>query len=137
MLRISSSLCLAAVVAGSFLGCKKDCTEPQPTCYSGKVVGTTCMMGILVDVDPAYPIGAPATAIQGNRFLGNNVIAVANSGNLGSLGRVGQQLHFTYTTAPPSTLAICCLVADGTTTTIPSFALSNVSTLSCDSTHAN
>jgi hypothetical protein len=102
------------------------------------VVATTCMMGILIDVDPAYPIGARAVSIMGNRFLGNNVVAVANSASLGNLGRVGQHLHFTYTKTPaPTTSAMTCLAADGTTTPVPFVTLSNLSTVSCDSARTN
>ncbi|MBH8570027.1 hypothetical protein KB206_14145 [Microvirga sp. STS02] len=137
MLRSFSSFCLVALAAGSLLGCKKDCATPQPSCYSGTVVATTCMLGVLVDVDPAYPIGARAVSIVGNRFLGNNVVAVANSATLGNLGQVGQQLHFTYTkTSAPTTPTMTCLAADGTTTPVPFVTLSNISTMSCDSVRA-
>jgi len=135
MLRSSLSFCLAALAAGSFLGCKKDCA-PHPSCYSGTVVATTCMQGVLVNVDTVYPIGARAYSIYGNRFLGNNVVAVANSGSLQNLGRVGQRLHFTYTRAQTNT-GMMCLAADGTTTPVPFVTLSNVSTVSCDSVRAN
>ena len=122
---------MAALLAGAFFGCKKD-GVPQPTCYAGTVVATTCMLGVLVDVDPAYPIGARAASVYGNRFLGNNVVSVANSGALQSLGRVGQRLHFTYTSAQTNP-GMACLAADGTTTPVPIVALSNVSTIPCDS----
>ncbi|GAB2856978.1 hypothetical protein [Hymenobacter ruber] len=135
MLRSLSSLCLAALTAGSLLGCKKDCATPQPSCYSGTVVATTCMLGVLVDVDPAYPIGARAVSVYGNRFLGNNVVAVANSASLGNLGQVGKQLHFTYTKASTGP-GMACLAADGTTTPVPFVTLSNLSTVSCDSVRA-
>ena len=89
-------------------------------------------MGILIDVDPAYPIGAPATLMPSNRFVGNNVIAVANPADLRNLTQPGQQLHFTYTVATaPSPMA--CLAADGPTTPVPIMTLSNISTTDCDS----
>ena len=132
MLQKTLFLSLSVLATGFFLGCKKDCTKPQPDCYSGKIVATTCMMGILVDVDPAYPIGARAVSMMGNRFLGNNVVAVANPANLGRLASVGQQLYFTYTSATtPSPMA--CLAADGPTTPVPIVSLHNVSATSCDS----
>ncbi|MEL5995046.1 hypothetical protein [Hymenobacter segetis] len=133
MLRLSSSLCLAALTAGSLLGCKKDCAKPQPDCYNGTVVATTCMLGVLVDVDPAYPIGARAVSVYGNRFLGNNVVAVANSASLGNLGH---RLYFTYTKASTGP-GMACLAADGTTTPVPFVTLSNLSTVSCDSVRTN
>lgn len=135
MLRFSSSLLLAALTAGTLLGCKKDCA-PRPTCYSGTVVATTCMLGVLVDVDPAYPIGARAVSLYGNRFLGNNVVAVANSAALINLGNVGQRLHFTYTSAQRGA-GMACLMADGTTTPVPFVTLSNIATVSCDSVRAD
>ncbi|GAB3859076.1 hypothetical protein GCM10028822_35060 [Hymenobacter terrigena] len=135
MLRNTFSFFLAALLAGAFLGCKKDCATPAPSCYSGKVVAYTCMMGPLIEVDAAYPIGARAVSIAGNRFLGNNVIAVANPASLRNISQVGQVLYFTYT--PASTPAVAaCLAADGTTTPVPILSLSNVSTISCDSARA-
>ena len=127
--------CVAALLAGALLGCKKDCT-PQPTCYSGTVVANTCMLGTLIDVDPAYRIGARAVSVYGNRLLGNNVVSVANSGDLKSLRNVGQRLHFTYTSAQTNP-GMTCLAADGTTTPVPIVTLSNVSTVSCDSTRTH
>ncbi|MBF9142574.1 hypothetical protein [Hymenobacter properus] len=135
MLRTFSALGLAALLAGTLLGCKKHCADPQPACYSGAVVASTCMLGMLVDVDPAYPIGAKAYSVYGNRFLGNNVVAVSNTGSLPRLNRVGQRLHFTYTSAQTNP-GMVCLAADGTTTPVPFVTLSNVSTLSCDSVQA-
>jgi hypothetical protein len=129
------SFCVAALLAGALLGCKKDCT-PQPTCYSGTVVANTCMLGTLIDVDPAYRIGARAVSVYGNRLLGNNVVSVANSGDLKSLRNVGQRLHFTYTSAQTNP-GMTCLAADGTTTPVPIVTLSNVSTVSCDSTRTH
>ncbi|MDO7848450.1 hypothetical protein Q5H92_18940 [Hymenobacter sp. M29] len=131
MLRICSPFGLAALLAVSLLGCSKD-SAPHPKCYSGTVVATTCMLGVLIEVDPAYPIGAPAVSAYGNQFLGNNVVSVANSGSLQNLGRVGQRLHFTYTSAQTNS-GMVCLAADGTTTPVPIVTLNNVSTLSCDS----
>ena len=132
MLRTSSALGLAALLAGSLLGCKKD-SAPHPDCYSGTVVANTCMLGVLIDVDAAYPIGARAVAAVGGRFLGNNVVAVGHSASLQNLSNVGQRLHFTYTSAPvPENAAVwCCFANDGTTTPVPSVTLSNVSTLAC------
>ncbi|GAB3582386.1 hypothetical protein [Hymenobacter daeguensis] len=135
MLRITSPFCLAALLAGSLLGCKKDC-PPYPSCYSGTVVATTCMLGVLVDVDPAYPIGARAVSVYGGRFLGSNVVAVANSASLGRLNQPGQRLHFTYTNASAGT-GMACLAADGTTTPVPFVTLGNISTVSCDSVRRN
>jgi hypothetical protein len=136
MLRSAFSLCLTALLAGSLLGCNKS-ENPQPNCYSGTVVANSCMAGPLINVDAAYAIGAPAASAQGNRFLGNNVVAVANSGSLGSLSRVGQRVYFTYRTAsrPPATRY--CLDNDDVTTPVPYLELSNVSVLDCDSARSH
>ena len=94
------------------------------------------MLGVLVDVDPAYPIGARAVSLYGNRFLGNNVVAVANSAALVNLGNVDQRLHFAYTSAQRGA-GMACLMADGTTTPVPFVTLSNIATVSCDSVRAD
>ena len=135
MLRTTLSCCLATLLAGTLLGCHKD-GAPQPDCYSGKVMAYTCTLGALVDVDPAYPIGARAVSVVGNRFLGNNVIAVANSASLPRTAQMGQRVYFTYTAAPPPTGMPCCS-ADGTAAPVPVLALHNVSTVSCDSVRTN
>jgi hypothetical protein len=134
MLRAYPSFCLAALLTGSLIGCKKD-SPALPDCYSGTVVANTCRLGVLINVDPAYPIGAPATSVYGNRFLGNNVVSVSNSGDLQNLNTVGQRLHFTYSSAQTNR-GMMCLAADGTTTSVPIVTLSNVSTVSCDSVRA-
>ncbi len=133
MLRTALSCCLATLMAGALLGCHKD-GAPQPDCYSGKVVAYSCMLGPLVDVDPAYPIGARAVSVMGNRFLGNNVVAVANAAGLPHNVQVGQ-LYFTCTKAAARTGATC-LAFDGTTSPVPVLDLHNVSTVSCDSVRA-
>ena len=132
MLRTSSAFGLTVLLAAALLGCKKDSAAPQPACYSGTVVATTCRLGVLVNVDPAFSIGAPAYSVYDNRFWGNNVVAVANAGGLGNLSRVGQRLYFTYTSASANSGA-ACLAADGTTTPVPFGLFSNISTQSCDS----
>ena len=138
MLRNASSFCLVALTAGSLLSCHKDkdcAPRPKPACYSGRVVAYTCMLGPLVDVDPAYPIGAPATSAIGSRFFGNNVIAVANPASLPRNGQLGQTIYFTSSTAA-TPASMMCLAADGTTTPVPIVTLSNVSTAACDSVPA-
>ena len=93
MLRTSLSLCLAAVVAGSLVGCKKDCA-PRPDCYSGTVVGFDCWNGFLVQVDGQYAIGAPLRVTSTDSLPRPNVIAAVNQ--LAPLGTVGQRIYFTY-----------------------------------------
>ena len=133
MFRNAFSLCVATLLAGSVFSCKNERSEPQPSCYGGTVVATSCMLGVLIDVDAAHAIGAPATSAQSHRFLGSNVVAVANSASLPGLGQVGRRVYFTYqsTTAPAPTRY--CLDNDGTTTAVPFVTLSNTSLISCDS----
>ncbi|MDB5234678.1 MAG: hypothetical protein JWR44_1671 [Hymenobacter sp.] len=93
MFRTSLSLCLAAVVAGSLLGCKKDCS-PRPDCYSGTVVGVDCWNGFLIEVDGQYAIGAPLRVTSGDSLPRPNIIAAVNQ--LAPMGTVGQRIYFTY-----------------------------------------
>lgn len=123
----------------SLLGCES-CgePEPEPACYAGTVVGTTCTDGLLLDVDSRYRIGAPAVRARyglPDTLLGANVIAVVNTAELGSLAgnaQVGQQLHFTYVNDPNRQWnGVSCLAYDGVKTVIPRLILSNVSSTPC------
>lgn len=133
MLRTFILLGLAAATAGAFAGCKKD--APPLPCYTGRVVASTCMDGLLLDVDPASPIGAPAVLARNGRdtLVGRNVVAFANNLRIGRLGTVGQTLHFTYIIDPAQHSEITCMAADGSKTPIPHVVASNISTTACDS----
>jgi hypothetical protein len=130
-----------ALVASTLLSCKKD-TAVSPTtcfpgsvCYSGKVVGLTCMDGMLIEVDPAYPIGAPASrhdAGSDSPLLGRNLIAVVNTQEYGRLATVGLTLHFNAVNDPNrQDSGVRCLAADGVRGPVPRLVLSNVGTASC------
>jgi hypothetical protein len=74
------------------------CTSNAPVspCYSGVVLGETCMDGVLIQVDETYSIGRPAVfRFTGTDSIsGTNVVAAVN--DLGSLNKRGQRLYFTY-----------------------------------------
>jgi hypothetical protein len=137
-------LALAILSPLALAGCdRKHCHDPQPepACYAGTIVGSTCMDGVLIDVDPRYPIGSPALLPRYGRpdtLLGANVIAVVNSSALsGHLpipapGQPGQQLHFTAINDPNQQWnGLCCFANDGVKTPIPRLVLSNLSTTPC------
>lgn len=134
MLRTFFLLGLAAAMAGAFAGCKKD--TPPPPCYAGRVVVLTCTDGLLLDVDPAYPIGAPAVLrrVSGDSIVGRNVIAVVNTTDIARLATVGLTLLFNYVIDPARHSELCCLVFDGSKTSIPHMVVSNVSTTICEPT---
>ncbi|WP_345237810.1 hypothetical protein [Hymenobacter saemangeumensis] len=117
-------------------GCESGC-DPTPECLSGTVVGSTCMDGLLIDVDPRYRIGGNAVLPRHGRpdtLLGRNVIAVVNGDALASLPypAVGQRLYFTYVNDPDRQWnGLCCFANDGVKTNIPHLLLSNVSTTGC------
>jgi len=122
---------LAALSAGSFFGCHKKCSDPQPGCVGGTIVAFTCMDGPLINVDARHRIGAPGLLITG-RQVGNNVIAVVNRDGLGRLDSVGQRVYFTYVNDPSQQWnGLCCLAADGTQQPVPHLVLSNISTTGC------
>ncbi len=124
---------LAVLAAAMFFGCDK-AGSPQPPCYTGRVVGWTCVDGLLIDVAPGYAIGAPAVVgwASGDTLLGRNVIAVANTAELRNLVAAGQRLYFNCTTTPSQhSTGLGCYVNDGVKTTIPHLELSNTSTTAC------
>ena len=68
--------------------CKHDA---DVQCYSGVVVGQTCMDGVIIQVNERTLIGKP---IQGS----SNAVAAVN--DLGNLHAVGSNVYFTYTENP-------------------------------------
>lgn len=135
------SLGLLAVVASSLLSCKKESDDAGkpincfPTvCYSGRVVAFTCMDGMLIEVNSALPIGAPATIrrASGDSLLGRNLIAVVNTMDFGRMNTVGLTLHFTAINDPNrQDSGVRCLAADGVKGRVPRLVLSNVGTTAC------
>ena len=142
MLHKSITLALAVLATGTLAGCKKGNPQPATECYSGRVVAATCVDGVLIDVDPAYAIGAPAFAPSegGEVLLGRNVIAVINSqalnsmgqaGDPGSLSSIGQRLYFNTAVGDSTHQGPRCRAAGGMRGAFPRVALINISTTGC------
>jgi|GEM_PF-1298777 len=130
---LSASLLLGCC---TLLACQHehDC-DPAPSCYSGTVVGNTCMDGMLIDMDPSFGIGAQGLLPRAGRpdsLLGQHVVAVVNTDELGPLPTVGQRLYFTYVNDPDRQWNMrCCFDGDGVRGQVPRLVLSNVSTSPC------
>ena len=136
---------LALLAASCTLpGCQLDPTgcdgPPAPHCYAGRIVASTCMDGLLVEVDARYPIGATALRPgmgQPDSLLGHNVVAVVNTSDLHSQltpaqCEVGQPLYFTYVNDPSrQSNGWCCFAGDGVRGNIPRLVLSNVAVTPC------
>jgi hypothetical protein len=109
------------------------CTSNAPVspCYSGVVLGETCMDGVLIQVDEKYPIGQPAVFrfTSTDSISGSNVVAAVN--NLGSLNKRGQRLYFTYggDTQQPGPARPCTM--NYARLSIPHLTLTNSSATSC------
>ena len=92
------------------------------------------MDGMLIEVNSAYPIGAPASRrlASGDSLLGRNLIAVVNTTEYGRLATVGLTLHFTAVNDPNrQDSGVRCLAADGVKGPVPRLVLSNVGTTAC------
>lgn len=132
---------LLAVVGASLPGCKKDAADLAGSCYSGRIVALTCENGVLIDVDPRFPIGKPTArnSSDGPVLLGQNVISVSNSRDISGIGMnnnpgtqspMGQRLYFSA--APDSAnYGLGCYAADGVLHPVPTLRLSNISTTAC------
>lgn len=132
---------LLAAAGFMALGCEKDEASPVETCYTGQIVALTCENGVLIDVDPRFPIGKPAArnSSDGLVQLGQNVISVSNSRDISGLGLpsnpgtqspIGRRLYFSA--APDSAnYGLGCYVLDGVVHPVPTMRLSNISTTAC------
>ena len=122
-------LLAAGLWLGSLTACKDD--EPQISCYSGVVLGTTCMDGVLIEVNSATPIGKPVnfpvTATTSN--VGTNVVAAVN--DLGSQAKTGQTIFFTYQNSPNNAGPVRPCPQNTIPLPIPHLVLSNVSATGC------
>lgn len=100
-------------------------------CYAGTVLGETCLDGVLIQVDEAYPIGKPAVYRITSRdsLSGTNVVAAVN--NLKRFGVRGQRIYFTYagSTDQPGPQQIC--TANTVRLNIPHLVVTNVSSTAC------
>ncbi|TPG62415.1 hypothetical protein [Hymenobacter nivis] len=119
-----------AGAAGTLLSCKHD-ADLTPLCYAGTVVGGSCYDGLLIDVDPAYPIGNPTSSSSG-AFLGRNVIAVRYPATVTPVNTAtGQRVYFTYTNATDQPVGAVCLAYDPVKPTVPHLVLTTASATPC------
>ncbi len=127
-------LLLSGLIFCLLPGCKHDADAP-PMCYAGTVVGGTCVDGVLIAVDPVYPIGAPAHVWQADHhvLVGNAVAAVNlnTPANGGAADTVGHRLYFTYVNDPSRQQQSFCFALDRVAEPIPHLVLSNVSATPC------
>lgn len=123
-------LLASSLVLGSFTGCKKD-DAPEVSCYSGVVIGTTCMDGLLIEVNSATPIGKPVNlaVTSTTSIVGTNVIAAVN--DLGSQAQTGKTIFFTYQNSPNNAGPARLCPQNTFPLAIPHLILSNVSATGC------
>lgn len=121
-----------AALAGCtiFSGCRGKNGNPEPLCYAGTVLYTSCVDGTLVQVDEQYAIGQtlPAASSPGGTDLANVVAAVNPLPD--SLGKPGQHLYFTYQNDPKRQAPYYCFV-NRPPLPVPHLVLLNVSASAC------
>ena len=110
----------------ALFGCNRQkCKDPQPQCFYGVVVGSTCLDGILIDVQTTDPIGQPVGS------LGNHVIAAVNFEDFTGLNQVGQRVYFTYRNDPARTGTNRFCTANTVLLPVPHLVLNNLSATAC------
>jgi hypothetical protein len=114
---------------GSLTACKDN--EPEISCYSGVVIGATCMDGVLIEVNSATPIGKPVNfpVTSTTSIVGTNVIAAVN--DLGSQAQTGQTIFFTYQNSPNNAGPVRACTQNTAPLPIPHLTLSNISATGC------
>ena len=122
-------LLAAGLWLGSLTACKDD--APPISCYSGVVLGTTCMDGVLIEVNSATPIGKPVNVLvtSTTSIVGTNVVAAIN--DLGGQAQTGQAIFFTYQGSPNNAGPVRACPQNTTPLPIPHLILSNVSATGC------
>lgn len=110
-------------------GCRHD-ADLGP-CYAGTVLGGTCLDGVLIQVDEAYPIGKPAVYRITSRdsLAGTNVVAAVN--NLGALNIKGQRVYFTYSGSTDQAGPAHVCTANTARLPIPHVVATNLSSTAC------
>jgi hypothetical protein len=123
-------LLAAGLWLGSLTACKKD-DAPKVECYSGVVIGETCMDGVLIEVNSATPIGKPVnvTVTYNTSIVGTNVVAAVN--DLGSQAQKGKTIFFTYQNSPNNAGPLRPCPQNTSPLAIPHLILSNVSATGC------
>lgn len=130
MRHLFPALTLLSVLA--LPGCREGCIDPEPApvCYSGKIVGTACMDGLLIEVDRKYAIGEPygqhTNLVAGANLLQQSTPELKIDGQV---VQVGQTIYFTYTVGPHMSNTIC--PHNTAPLPIPHLTLSNVSKVPC------
>lgn len=126
-LRLIFPLCAASIL----FGCKHN-SDASPACYSGIILGQTCMDGVIIQVDARTPIGLPIRAYQTSRdsLVSTNAVAAVN--DLGNLYVVGKPVYFTYIDSPNNQGPIRFCTQNTTPLPIPHLVLSNVSAAPCE-----
>jgi hypothetical protein len=124
LLLLAACLCI-----GSLTACKDD--APQTSCYSGVVIGETCMDGVLIEVNSITPIGKPINVqvTSTTSIGGTNVVAAIN--DLGSQAKTGQTIFFTYQDSPNNAGPARFCPQNTAPLAIPHLILSNVSATGC------
>lgn len=94
----------ATVVATALVSFTCDRTTAQQEIASGKVIGRTCLNGLIIEVDPQYPIGRPVHGYvlrreyinfpERDSIVGHNAIAASNDTTFG-LSK-GARITFRY-----------------------------------------
>jgi hypothetical protein len=118
-------LIAAGLWLGSLTACKKD-DAPKVECYSGVVIGETCMDGVLIEVNSTTPIGQPINVFG---ITGTNVVAAVN--DLGSQAQKGKTIFFTYQNSPNNAGPARACSQNTAPLAIPHLILSNVSATGC------
>jgi hypothetical protein len=118
-------LLAAGLWLGSLTACKKD-DAPKVECYSGVVIGETCMDGVLIEVNSTTPIGQPINVFG---ITGTNVVAAVN--DLGSQAQKGKTIFFTYQSSPNNAGPLRPCPQNTAPLAIPHLILSNVSATGC------
>lgn len=121
---LASGLWLSALVS-----CKDD--APQTACFSGVVLGSTCMDGVLIEVNSDTPIGKPVNfpVTATTSIVGTNVVAAVN--DLGSRAQTGQTVFFTYQDSPNNAGPARFCPQNTSPLPIPHLILRNVSATGC------
>lgn len=123
-------LSFTGLLLGLLPGCKHDSDAP-PACYSGVILGQTCMDGVIIQVDARTPIGRPVRAFSTYRDSLVNTNAVAAVNDFGSLYVVGRTVYFTYTNSPNNQGPSRACPQNTIPLPIPHLVLSNVSATPC------
>ncbi|GAB2956672.1 hypothetical protein GCM10027048_23530 [Hymenobacter coalescens] len=130
---------LGLLALGTLAGCNHmiRCTDdPEPSCYTGTVLGKNCFDGVLIKVDSRYAIGGAATLpYQGDTVRYTNVIAASVPGQEATL-TTGTQVYFSIDHNAPLPPRFCTAQMPVVQLPIPHMVLTNVAFTGCQSAGA-